>query len=101
MVVRRELAETGAAEAIDALEQMPEAVRRAASRVRATAVVQIPVTADGHALGSLELMRAGVSFDEGERRIGRFAAGQAALAIRALRGDGDPGAGPGESARGL
>src|SRR5262249_7841171 len=46
------------------LEAMPEAVRRAARRVRATAVVQLPLVTDGHALGSLELMRAGVPFDE-------------------------------------
>src|SRR5262245_22578298 len=38
------------------VERMPDAVRRAAARVHATAVVQIPVRADGHALGSLELM---------------------------------------------
>jgi serine phosphatase RsbU (regulator of sigma subunit) len=71
------------------LAQVPDAVRRAAERVRATAVVQVPIRADGRALGSVELMRAGIPFDDAERRIARLAAGQAALAIRAFRGDGE------------
>jgi serine phosphatase RsbU (regulator of sigma subunit) len=83
------------------VERMPDAVRRAAARVRATAVVQIPVRADGHTLGSLELMRAGIPFDEAERRIARLAAGQATLAIRAFRGDGEVVTGGGDPARGL
>ncbi len=82
-------------------ERMPEAVRRAAARVRATAVVQIPVLAEGQVLGSLELMRAGVPFDETERRIGRLAAVQAALAIRAFRGNGDIALTAGDPARAL
>jgi serine phosphatase RsbU (regulator of sigma subunit) len=81
------------------LEHMPEAVRRAARRVRATAVVQIPVIAEGHVLGSLELMRAGVPFDDSERRVGRLAAAQSALAIRAFRGNGDVAAVTGEPTR--
>src|SRR4051794_35591711 len=83
------------------LDAMPEAVRRAATRVRATAVVQLPLVADGHVLGSLELMRAGVPFDESERRLGRFAAAQSALAIRAFRGSADAAAGNGEALRAL
>ena len=81
------VAELPAAEESDPAA-LPDAVRRAAERVRATAVVQLPVVAEGQVLGSLELMRAGVPFDEAERRIGRFAAAQAALAIRAFRGNG-------------
>jgi serine phosphatase RsbU (regulator of sigma subunit) len=83
------------------LARMPEAVRRAAGRVRATAVVQIPILAEGHVLGSLELMRAGVPFDDAERRIGRLAAVQAALAVRAFRGNGDTAAVQGDPMRGL
>jgi serine phosphatase RsbU (regulator of sigma subunit) len=83
------------------LDRMPEAVRRAAARVRATAVVQIPVVAEAKVLGSLELMRAGVPFDDAERRIGRLAAAQAALAIRAFRGRGDAASATGDPARAL
>jgi serine phosphatase RsbU (regulator of sigma subunit) len=83
------------------LDRMPDAVRRAAERVRASAVVQIPLRADGRPLGSLELMRAGVPFDEAERRIARLAAGQATLAIRAFRGDGDGAPGAADHAWGL
>jgi serine phosphatase RsbU (regulator of sigma subunit) len=85
----------------DEVDRMPDAVRRAASRVRATAVFQIPVRANGHALGSLELMRAGVGFDEAERRIARLAAGQASLAIRAFRGEVVAAPGTSDAARGL
>jgi len=83
------------------LDAMPEAVRRAATRVRATAVVQLPVVADGHVLGSLELMRAGVPFDETERRLGRFAAAQSALAILAFGGGADTTAANGEALHAL
>jgi serine phosphatase RsbU (regulator of sigma subunit) len=83
------------------LDRMPDAVRRAAARVRATAVFQIPIRVDGHALGSVELMRAGVPFDEAERRIARLAVGQATLAIRTFRGDGDVVPGAGDPGRGL
>ncbi len=83
------------------LSLMPDGVRRAATRVRATAVVQIPVVADGHILGSLELMRAGVPFDDGERQLGRFAAAQSALAIRAFNGSVDATAADGEAVRTL
>jgi serine phosphatase RsbU (regulator of sigma subunit) len=83
------------------LDRMPDAVRRAAERVRATAVFQVPVRAEGRPIGSLELMRAGVPFDEAERRIARLAASQAALAIRAFHGDGDGTAGAVDPARAL
>jgi serine phosphatase RsbU (regulator of sigma subunit) len=70
------------------LERLPEAVRRAAERVRASEVVLLPVHVDGQLRGSLELMRSRRPFDEGERRLARLAAGQAGLAIRAFAGDG-------------
>src|SRR6185312_16382200 len=66
------------------LERLPESVRRAAERVRASAVLLIPVQVDGRMEGSLEFMRRGDSFEAGERRLARLAAGQAALAIRAF-----------------
>ncbi len=83
------------------LDAMPDAVRRAATRARATAVVQLPIVADGQVLGSLELMRTGAPFDEAERRLGRFAAAQAALAIRAFRGRADAAAANGDPLRTL
>jgi GAF domain-containing protein len=73
-------------------ERLPEVVRRAAERVQADFVVLVPVYVDGRIRGSLELMRSGVPFDESERRLARFAASQAALAIRAFGDEADQGA---------
>jgi serine phosphatase RsbU (regulator of sigma subunit) len=74
------------------LERLPESVRRAAERVRASSVLLIPVQVNGRVEGSLELMRRGDdSFDAAERRLARLAAGQAALAIRAFAGRADDG----------
>jgi serine phosphatase RsbU (regulator of sigma subunit) len=67
--------------------RLPEPVRRAAERVRAEFVVMLPVHVDGRLGGSVEIMRGRAPFDEGERRLARLAAGQAALAIRAFGGD--------------
>jgi GAF domain-containing protein len=47
-------------------------------------VLLIPIQVDGRVEGSLEFMRRGDSFEGGERRLARLAAGQAALAIRAF-----------------
>jgi serine phosphatase RsbU (regulator of sigma subunit)/putative methionine-R-sulfoxide reductase with GAF domain len=69
-------------------DRLPRAVRRAAERVGAPFVVLLPVYVDGEARGSLELMRALLPFDAGERRVARLAAAQAALAIRAFAPDG-------------
>jgi serine phosphatase RsbU (regulator of sigma subunit) len=66
------------------LEQLPESVRQAAERVRASSVLLIPVHVNGRVEGSLELMRRGDVFDTSERRFARLAAGQAVLAIRAF-----------------
>jgi sigma-B regulation protein RsbU (phosphoserine phosphatase) len=66
------------------LARLPAAVRRAAERARASSVLLLPVHVDGQLRGSLELMRRRRQFDDGERRIARLAAGQAALAIRAF-----------------
>jgi serine phosphatase RsbU (regulator of sigma subunit) len=73
--------------------RLPLSVRRAAERVRAPFVVLLPLHIDGEARGSLELMRSGLPFDEGELRLARLAAAQAALAIRAFGGDGTAGRG--------
>jgi serine phosphatase RsbU (regulator of sigma subunit) len=73
------------------LQGLPEGVRRVAKRVRASAVLLIPVRVDGRVEGSVELMRRGDPFDDAERRFGRLAAGQAALAIRAFAGRAEAG----------
>lgn len=67
--------------------RLPEPVRRAAERVQAEFVVMLPVYVDGRLGGSIEVMRGRAPFDDGERRLARLAAGQAALAIRAFDGD--------------
>jgi serine phosphatase RsbU (regulator of sigma subunit)/putative methionine-R-sulfoxide reductase with GAF domain len=69
------------------LGRMPAAVRRAAERAHASAVLLLPVLVDGRVRGSLELLRAGDPFDEAETRLARLAVGQAALAFRAFRRD--------------
>ncbi len=74
---------------VDDLERLPESVRRAAERVRASSVLLIPIHVDGRVEGSLELMRRGDTFAAGERRLARLAAGQGALAIRAFAGHAD------------
>jgi serine phosphatase RsbU (regulator of sigma subunit) len=74
------------AEEVSEAGRLPEGVRRVAERVRASSVLLIPVQVDGRLEGSVELMRAGVAFDDAERRLARLAAGQAALAIRAFAG---------------
>src|SRR2546425_5398709 len=66
-------------------DRLPQAVRRAAARVQASSALLIPVEIDGRVEGSVELLRRGRDFDDGERRLARLAAGQAALAIRAFR----------------
>ncbi|HSC73718.1 MAG TPA: SpoIIE family protein phosphatase [Gaiellaceae bacterium] len=69
------------------LVRMPAVVQRTAQRVRASAVLLLPVQVDGRVCGSLELFRAGEPFDDDEARLARLAAGQASLAIRAFRPD--------------
>jgi serine phosphatase RsbU (regulator of sigma subunit) len=73
------------------LKRLPEGVQRAAERVGASSVLLIPVQVDGRLEGSVELMRRGDAFDDGERRLARLAVGQAALAIRAFAGPADEG----------
>ena len=71
-------------EEVDDLGRVPDAVARAARRARATAVFQVPVLVGDAVAGSVELLRAGLAFDEGERRAARVAAAEVALAIRAF-----------------
>jgi serine phosphatase RsbU (regulator of sigma subunit) len=66
-------------------ERLPEAVRRAAERVRASTALLIPVRVDGRIAGTVEVMREGSDFDESELQLARLVAGQSALSIRAFR----------------
>jgi serine phosphatase RsbU (regulator of sigma subunit) len=66
-------------------ERLPEPVRRAAERVQASAALLIPIRVDGRIAGTVEVMREGSDFDEGELQLARLVAGQSALAIRAFR----------------
>src|SRR5512133_1864312 len=72
-------------------ERLPEAVRRAAERVRASAALLIPVRVDGRIAGTVEVMREGSDFDESELQLARLVAGQSALSIRAFRTGPDDG----------
>jgi serine phosphatase RsbU (regulator of sigma subunit) len=65
---------------------VPEQVRAAAARVHADAILLVPIWAEGRPVGSLELMRAGAAFGEGEIAVARLAAAQLGLAMLALRG---------------
>jgi serine phosphatase RsbU (regulator of sigma subunit) len=69
---------------LDDFDALPRPVRRAAERAQASAVLQLPVRIDGEPVGSLELMRRADAFREDERLLARLAAGQLALAARAL-----------------
>jgi serine phosphatase RsbU (regulator of sigma subunit) len=74
-------------------DRLPESVRRAAERVGAGHVLLVPVLVDGHVRGSLELLRRVTPFEDGERRLARVAAAQAALVLRAFGEDGTAGRG--------
>src|SRR5919108_1061757 len=67
---------------VDEVARLPRAVRLAAERARAGAVLQVPIALDGAALASLELMRPRTSFSTDERRLARLFAHQIGLAIR-------------------
>jgi serine phosphatase RsbU (regulator of sigma subunit) len=84
---RLPLADVPAAEESDR-ERLPEAVRRAAERIRADHVALFPVRVDGALRGTLELLRSGPPFSDLEVRLARVGAVQASLAIRAFGGNG-------------
>jgi serine phosphatase RsbU (regulator of sigma subunit) len=69
---------------------LPRAVRRAAERAGARAVLQVPIALDDRPLASLELLRARDRFDPDERVLARLVAYQIGLAVRAF-GAGAPG----------
>src|SRR6266571_3965409 len=77
-----------ALEEVDDLAALPEAVARAAKRVRATAVLQLPIRPGDEPEGSIELLRADVPFSEAERALARLAVAQAGLVIRCFDGTG-------------
>jgi serine phosphatase RsbU (regulator of sigma subunit) len=67
-----------------ALEHAPPELARVAAHAGATALMQLPLEANGAPLGALELLRASGPFTEREHAYAALAAAQAALALRAL-----------------
>ena len=66
------------------LEDLPRSLRRAAERLSAAGVLQLPVLAETGVVGSLELMRSRDPFDERQLRLARAAADEVELARRAF-----------------
>jgi serine phosphatase RsbU (regulator of sigma subunit) len=73
---------------LDDLSRAPAATRRLADRVGASALLLIPVRADGIAV-SLELFRSGEPFGAEQRLAAELCAAQAALVLRAFAVGGD------------
>jgi serine phosphatase RsbU (regulator of sigma subunit) len=69
---------------VDELERLPAGSRAVAKRVRAGAVLSLPVRLDGSVVGSLDLLRGADDFQSDEREVARTAAAQAALVLRAF-----------------
>jgi serine phosphatase RsbU (regulator of sigma subunit) len=67
--------------------ELPDAVREAAVRAGAQAVLVVPAMASGRLLGSLELLRPGDPFGSSERALAQVAADHVAAAIRRFDGD--------------
>src|SRR6266550_731218 len=65
-------------------DQLPEAVRRAARRAKATDVVLLTARAGGKVLGSLTLFRSRRVFAPGDMVAARFAASHLGLVLRAF-----------------
>jgi serine phosphatase RsbU (regulator of sigma subunit) len=68
----------------DDASRLPPAVRGAAERVGARAVLQVPISLEDRPLASLELMRSRGRFSREERVLARLVAYQIGLAVRAL-----------------
>jgi hypothetical protein len=69
---------------IDEVERLPAGARAVAKRVRASAVLSVPVRLDGSVVGSLDLLRGADEFGAEEREIARAGSAQAALVLRAF-----------------
>jgi serine phosphatase RsbU (regulator of sigma subunit) len=69
------------------LSAVPAALRRAAERAGARAVLLVPIVVAERPLGSLELFRSREPFGEAERTLARLLAYQTGLAVRAFRGE--------------
>jgi serine phosphatase RsbU (regulator of sigma subunit) len=66
----------------DEASELPAAVRAAAARAGAEAVLQLPVLARAAAVGTLELFRSSGRFTREERVLARLAAAQVGAALR-------------------
>ena len=69
---------------------VPQATRRAATRLGARALLAVPARVDGRVVASLEAIRTGLEFDADERRLAELVAAELALAVRGfgLQGNG-------------
>src|SRR5262245_13440886 len=74
-------------EALECIENAPRVVQRAAARSAARSLLLVPIRIDGVG-ATLELYRSGGAFGPSERVTAELAAGQTALVLRALAGDG-------------
>jgi len=66
------------------LENLPRSLRRAAERLSAADILQLPVLAETGVVGSLELMGSRDPFDERQLQLARAAADEVELARRAF-----------------
>ncbi|MDX6512931.1 MAG: hypothetical protein QOE36_2435 [Gaiellaceae bacterium] len=67
---------------VDDLEDAPLAVRRAAERADAEALIMVPVAGASGPVATLELFRCRGAFDDAEHDLARLAAAQAGLVLR-------------------
>jgi serine phosphatase RsbU (regulator of sigma subunit) len=75
-------------EEVDEREGLPPPLGRLVERLGGRFAVFVPVVAQGHLVGSLELVRVADGFDASERLVARLAAGQIAAAVRTFEAAG-------------
>jgi sigma-B regulation protein RsbU (phosphoserine phosphatase) len=69
---------------VDEVERLPPGARAVATRVRAGAVLSLPVRLDGSVVASLDLLRGADEFTPEEREVARAGSAQVALVLRAF-----------------
>ena len=70
---------------LDDVSLLPEAAKRAAKRINARAVLQLPIRSHDGPDGCIELFRGSSRFDAGDRAVARLAAAQSGLVLRRFR----------------
>jgi serine phosphatase RsbU (regulator of sigma subunit) len=69
---------------VDELDRLPAGAQAVAKRVRAGAVLSLPVRLDGSVVASLDLLRGADEFGPEERQVARAGSAQVALVLRAF-----------------